>query len=605
MRRAYSLGFVLTPIPAVTLSLVLSLVGCEFHGEGRRPVLVIAVEGLGVEALSCDGDSANGEGNPGFNEFCQESIRFTHAYTPSSMSQSALASLLTGLYPFDHGVHHNGSEFLSARHLTLAEGALTRQYRTLFISGGPPIWRKSGLAQGFEVFDDSVDISPGHYYRPAREVFRLLTNWLDNDAAGQPFFAMVFLADLQFPQVPTYTDDGEVRETSLHGQTSELMESLSHLVNALKARKLWNSTHIVLVGLNGDPQSSRGPSPLSLHGAQTQVSLLIKPARKERDNVIYWAIDRNVSLVDVGLTMFDWLQLPGPKASLPELQPQSLNLALSTPEPRWDEDRLILVESAWPDWLEGAGVRRAVRMGKFLYVHDQKPLIYNTLTDRLESLPLKSNDPLWISVNGKILSLIPKAQFQPFRGMQRNWIETLEAAKDLWRTKGTPSGSAGGREPWAKWYMSHALTTRAWKEVKRLGQDMGDPVASYVAARHLGESLPVPRDACVRLVLPYRFERRPSPSDCEDERMRALFAWQSAKGEDDRQVALERFVRLTLQLKLDADIGRGNYLNDLRWDVDRELPEAPHPIDYLLTLKEFEGFTRKVTALIASKSLQL
>lgn len=578
-----------------------SLAGCELARDREPSILVIAVEGLGFESLSCDTDESEN-----LKAFCEESVRFSHAFTPSPLSQATMTSLLTGLYPLDHGVRHNGDNFLSARFRTLAEGGLTRNYHTLFVSGGPPIWRKSGLAQGFEVFDDTMDLGPGVYYRPAEEVVRLATRWIDEQDDGRPTLSVLFVADLQFPGIATKTSEGEVRELSRKAQLEEVVESLGGLVKWLKARRRWNSTHVVLLGLNSMPESSlKGEAAmLSVRSRATQVGLFIKPARKERDNVIQWAVDRNVSLVDVGHTMFEWLGLEPPAASLPELQPVSLNAALTQSEPNWDENRLVLTETAWPDWLEGAGVRWAIRQNQFLYIHDKKPLVFNTLTDRLENLPLKTTDPLWISLKGDVMALIAKAQSPAFRGMNAHWPEQLAVAHELWDEKRSDR-QPRGTESWAKWYLRDALGARRWREVKRLSQELGEPVGSFVAARHLGENLPMPRNPCVRLMLATKGDKKSFQSECEDERVLALFAWQSARNDEERNQAQERFLRLHGQAWMDQEIGRMNYLNDLRWDVDRQMPELPQAVDYLLTLKEFEPFAKKVSAFLNTKDARL
>ncbi|MBX3020832.1 MAG: sulfatase-like hydrolase/transferase [Bdellovibrionales bacterium] len=586
--------------PALILPALLWINGCEFNRDRKPSILVIAVEGLAFETLSCD--SEQGEPEVGLRAFCEEAVRFSHAYTPSTLSQASMSSLLTGLYPVDHGVRHNGNDFLSARFKTLGETALGKRYHTLFVSGGPPIWRKSGLAQGFEIFEDQVDITPGMYYRRAEDVFKIATNWIEHDTGGQPFLAVLFLADLQFPNVPTKTDEGEVREKSEAAQVEEVSESIGTLVRWLKQKRLWNSTNIVLVGLNSLSRSETDtePPPLSLRSDSTQVALFIKPARKERDNVIQWGVDRNVSLVDVGLTMFEWLGAEVPRSSLAEVQPQSLSSVLVKSEPKWEEDRLILSETAWPDWLEGGGVRWAVRQNQFLYIHDTRPLIFNTRTDRMESLRLKPSDPLWNSLNGDVLDLFRHAQTQPFKGMTPHWPEQLEVARELWRD-GTMTRKPKGAEAWSKWYLRQALSTRDWKSVKQLSQALGEPVGSYVAAKQLGENLPMPRNPCVRLVLSTKGDKKSQQSDCADEKVLALHAWQIAKSDDDRQSAQDRFTRLYVQTWMDQDIGRMNYLTDLRWDVFRELPEGPQLADYLLTLKEFEPFARKMSGLLNAK----
>lgn len=595
---------------AVYLSAVSSLFAflsaCDLPRENRPSVLVVAVEGLGFDKLSCDTDESAAEGPEAsaFEILCQESVRFSHAYSPSTMSQATLASVLTGLYPFDHGVRHNGADFLSARARTVAEGALNKGYRTLFVSGGAPIWRKSGLAQGFEIFEDNVDIAPGIYYRPANDVFRIASQWLETEVGGKPFVAVLYVADLQFPQVATRSKDGEWREKSTLGQLEEIDESLSDLFHWLRRRRRWHSTHIVLLGLNSIERHESDDIPsLSLKSASVQVALMIKPARRERDNIIQWGVDRNVSLVDVGYTLFELIGLEAPTTSLDQAKPESLAGALNQPEPNWTEDRLVLTETAWPDWIEGAGVRWAVRQNQFLYIHDKKPLIFNTLTDRLENYPLRVVDPLWTSLNAGVNELLAKARTPAFRGMQSHWLEQIRVGRNLWLNGQAPPHVKGG-EPWAKWVLARALASRDWREVRRLSQESGDPIGNYIAAKHLGENLPLPRSPCIRLFLATKGDTKAFQSECEDERLLALYAWTTAKGDEERMSAQERFLRVYSQDWLDREIGRANFLNDLRWDVDRSMPEAPPVIDYLLSLKEFEPYAKRLSATLAGKDLR-
>lgn len=602
MRRVVS-KVIMSYVMGLFLTFVLSLglSGCDLSRENRPSVLVIAVEGLGFENLSCDTESV------GLQPLCEESVRFSHAFAPSTMSQATMASLLTGLYPVDHGVHNNGADFLSAKFETLAEGALSKKYHTLFVSGGVPIWRKSGLAQGFEVFDDQVDISPGLYYRPAAEVVRTATHFLDHEVGGQPFLNVLFFADLQFPQVVTRTDEGEVRELSSSAQVDEVVESMGTLFRWLKAHKRWNNTNIVVVGLNSQPSTNemdREPTPLSLRSSSVQVSLFIKPARSERDNVIQWAVDRNVSLVDVGVTMFEWLGLKPPKTSLSELKPQSLVSVLHNPEPNWEEDRLILSETGWPDWLEGDGVRWALRQNQFLFINDKHPLIFNTLADRNETLSLRSSDPLWTSLNSEVLALLAKSRNVPFRGMQAHWPEQLRVARELFRD-GQMNRQPKGDEAWAKWYLRRAVIVGDWQLVKRLSKALGEPIGTYIAAKHLKEFMPMPRSPCLRLILATKGDRKKYQSECEDEKVLALHAWQAARNDDERQSAQDRFMRMYLQFWMDQEIGRLNYLSSLRWDVDRELPEGPQLVDYILSLKEFESFAKKAASNLNAKDARL
>jgi hypothetical protein len=591
-------------IRCLSVILILILMGCEFKHETQPSVLVIAVEGLSFESLSCDADETSERTQEGIRPFCEEAVRFSHAFAPSTMSQATMASLMTGLYPIDHGVHHNGGEFLSAHFRTLAEVALSKGYHTLFVSGGAPIWRKSGLAQGFEVFDDSVDIAPGTYYRSARDVIKTARSWIEHDSPSSPFLTVLFLSDLQFPQMTTYTREGEVREKSADAQIEEVAESVGSLVAWLKSRRQWHSTHVVLVGLNSvrHRENDNEPAPLSLKSSSVQVTLFIKPARKEKDNQIQWAVDRSVSLVDVGKTMFQWLGSEPSPGSIAAIEPESLAEAVTQSEPVWKDSRLILSETAWPDWLEGSGTRVAVRQNQFLYIPDRHPLIFNTLTDHMEVVPLRLNDPLWNSVNGEVMTLMKKINTTPWQGMNGHWQEQIEVARELWRGNQL-SRRPHGMESWEKWYLQRALNMHDWREVKRLAQENGEPVGTFVAARNLGEPVPIPHNPCVHLVLGTRGDRYSMQTECEDERILALHNWQSAKGEEERMAAQERFLRLYAMQRMDQEIGRLNFLNELRWDVDRGLPEAPQLLDYLLTLKELEPYNKKISSLFVNKDM--
>ncbi len=584
--------------------LVVGLVGCELRHETQPSVLVLAVEGLSFESLSCDADEISERTYEGIRPFCEEAVRFSHAFAPSTMSQASMASLMTGLYPLDHGVHHNGPEFLSAHFRTLAEVALTKGYHTAFVSGGAPIWRKSGLAQGFEVFDDSVEIAPGVYYRQARDVMRIARGWIEHESPNSPFLNVLFLSDLQFSQTTTYTSEGEVREKTADAQIEEVAESIGKMVSWLKSKRRWHSTNVVLVGLNSvrRRESESEPAPLSLKSPNVQVTLFIKPARKETDNVIQWAVDRSVSLVDVGRTMFQWLGAEPQASSVPELEVESLRAAVTQSAPLWKDNRLILSETAWPDWLEGSGTRWAIRQNQFLYIPDRKPLIFNTLTDHLEVVPLKLNDPLWNSVNGEVMSLMRQIKAAFWQGMNAHWQEQIEVARELWRVRQEPRRSRG-LESWGKWYLRRALSQRDWREVKRLAQEMSESIGVFVAARNMSEPVAIPHNACVRLVLGTRPDKSSNPAvECDDERIVALHNWQLAKSEEEKLAAQERFLRLYTIHQLDQEIGRLNFLNELRWDVDRGMPEAPQLLDYILTLKELEPYNKKASGLFANKN---
>src|SRR5690606_10347070 len=123
---------------------------CQWQSETKPSILVIAVDSLSSDFITCFDETESL--NSGFATLCSESVRFTHAFTTSTMSVAALSSVLTAQYPYETSVFNNGSNYLLNEFETIAEVAISKGYRTSLFSGGAPVFRKTGLGQGFEVF---------------------------------------------------------------------------------------------------------------------------------------------------------------------------------------------------------------------------------------------------------------------------------------------------------------------------------------------------------------------------------------------------------------------------------------------------------------------
>ena len=78
----------------------LALAACA--REGPRPnVLLITVDTLRADRLSAAGYAR--ATTPNLDRLAAEGLRFTRAGTPRAKTTPAIASLMTGLYPHDHG----------------------------------------------------------------------------------------------------------------------------------------------------------------------------------------------------------------------------------------------------------------------------------------------------------------------------------------------------------------------------------------------------------------------------------------------------------------------------------------------------------------------
>lgn len=552
--------------------LIVILVGLvQTSCETKRPpsVLIIAVDSLPFSLSLCSRDTD--ENKSGFSLLCHESIRFTHAMTPSTLSVPTLASLLTGLYPFEHGLRHNGSSGLSPRFTTVAEVAVRKGYRTGFFSGGAPVWRRTGLQQGFELFDDLVPFSSGMLFRPLSQSVDQFQEWLDEEIDSSSFMAVLYAPDLNFTDTVTETLSGERRGLSYESQLEEMEETLDDLIRFLKKKNRWDDTMVILVGLNGRESSPRDGEiePMNLHHENTQVSLFIKPPQKPRDEALRWTVDRNVSVADLGVTLMDFFGEPlPPKES--EFPLYSLLSGIHTAQPAWPEDRPILMESAWSEWQGLSSIRAAILRNQELIIYDQPPRTYNTLIDRFEMTPLPGQQ-----VDATLLSALRKNNFRSwpplgsalmktFTISPLNWLSPLKAStlhQELVRL--TEDRFIHPRA--LRWAAQSALEQKDWNLLKSLGQRMNKPEWEQVADRHLGKKVEF-SGPCLSLLQ----KKNPSNEDikkCPDELFTALIESLKAKRKDDRDKDFlrRRFQRLWEGAQIDLRILKANAALGLTW----------------------------------------
>lgn len=584
------------------------LASCSWQPEPRPSVLLIAVEQLGFDSLACGSDAMASREMAGFKLFCDEGARFTHAFTSSTMSQAAMATILTGLYPFEHLVRHNGPSYLSTKFPTVSRVAAGLGFRTGFFSGGPPIFRKSGLSQGFEWFDDFLSVDHKHLYRPAEETAEAFHLWLRREVSGEPFFAVLYFPDLQFPEVETVNDLGEPRERSYNGQLRELSDALLGLQADLRKLKVWDSTHVFLVGLNGysQPGLETEPGPTRLSSLQTQVALFIKPARKPRDSGLEWKIDKNVSLADLGVTLFDVLGKPQATQAIRSVESPfvtvSLKSVMKNPDADWASDRWIPVESAWSEWRGLGPPRVALRKDQFLLIYDQKLKIYNTLIDRMEAVPTPSIDPIYQSLKQASRPIFARLGAVPWQTKDTNAFRKIQLAQTLWRS---PQAFDEVKTKLARamqdmstdsqisaWGAELALEEEDWPELTILGQRSRQTSWQWVGQKNLKGSPSVGLEKCAKLLAFGRGGAR----DCDDAMFLQLIGWARESDASQKAQLQETFLRNYLQYRADQTIARMNWINSLSWDIPVDQPNGPNLSDLFLRVGENKKYLQQVKA---------
>lgn len=532
---------------------LLPITGCSWGTRNIPSVLVVAVEGLGFSRQTC-GEVSEKKENDGFVLVCRESTRFTHAFTPANLSQSALASLMTGLYPHETGVFHNGPQALSEEIVTVAELALSSGYRTAFFSGGPPIFHRSGLGQGFEVFEDSL--TRGQTYRSSQENLKAFKRWLNQESKPSPFFSVLYFNDLMFTDVTTFSQSGEVLPGSKLGRERQLSETLFELRNYLKQDRKWNSTWVFVVGLNALKATLTDGQidPVDLSSKSTQVTLLVKSPSRNADEGKEQTVDARVSLADVGETLFDLIgRAKPPPMSAKKVESFSLRPLIEGKKVTYFENRMIPQVAAWADWRDQGSQVASARQGNYLFINSKTPQFFNTLIDRFETNAISVNDPLWRTVAVELQKFLIDLEYLPATEIQQNYYELSDLEDQLFSIHNSLVDKAeeGAIElsPSLKrnkialnWVVGSLVQKNKWVELLEFAKANNYRALEILSAQHLNKTLSFAPKGCEAALLWRKKDyRKLSVQECSDSIFISLVDWILRQNGDPGSGILDNF----------------------------------------------------------------
>ncbi len=175
------------------------------HGAGPvippadRNVLLITIDTLRADALGLAGGAAE---TPNLDALARSGVAFDFAHAHAVVTLPSHASILTGLYPFAHGIRDNAGYRLAGGTTTLATFLKAHGYATGAFVGAFPLDARFGLGAGFDVYDDrypararASDLLMPE--RPGDQVVAAASRWISRQRGR--WFAWVHLFDPHAP----------------------------------------------------------------------------------------------------------------------------------------------------------------------------------------------------------------------------------------------------------------------------------------------------------------------------------------------------------------------------------------------------------------------
>jgi choline-sulfatase len=423
--------------------LVAAGVSCGRNGPERPQSLVLIV----IDTLRGDRLGTMGYPSavtPTLDSLAATGLLFRDAQTPAPLTLPATASLLTGRYPFHHGVRDNDRFVLGANEVTLAERFRRAGYRTEAVVASGVLASDRGLDQGFDRYDDAFR-GPYPVYtpslRPLADEFSRTRRRADvvTDHAlaalhrleGNRYFLLVHYFDVHMYYDPPPRFAAMHPGVPYDGEVSFVDHEIGRLLAEVRRSP---RTLVVVVADHGESQNEHGEPQhgFLLYQATLHVPFLVSgpgvPVGIERRDP--------VSLIDVEPTLARAFHLPSSK--LPR-DGRALSWAQAGPD-----SVPLYAETFHPLFTQGWSALRALREGRWKLIDGPKPELYDLSADPEELSP--RHDPAREEAMRRELSALTggestDAVVARARGGEDD--ERRELLQSLGYVSGTPDTSVG------------------------------------------------------------------------------------------------------------------------------------------------------------------
>ncbi|MEA2240284.1 MAG: hypothetical protein QOC81_5008 [Thermoanaerobaculia bacterium] len=278
------------------------------------PVILISIDTLRSDHLPAYG--YKGVATPNIDALRSDSILYERAYSHVPLTLPSHISILTGMLPADSGIRDNVGNRLSESIPTLSELLKKNGYATGAAVSAFVLRRETGVARGFDFFDDStksvnMGLALGRIQRTGGDTLKALQPWLDKQG-GRPFFLFLHLYDPHTPYEPPEPYFSKYPE-HYDGEIAYSDSIVGKLIDDLKRKDLYDESLIILLSDHGEGLNEHGEEEhgMFLYREALQVPLIVKLPKSRRAGT---SVKVPVQLVDVFTTILERTATPPPKS---------------------------------------------------------------------------------------------------------------------------------------------------------------------------------------------------------------------------------------------------------------------------------------------------
>ncbi len=390
--------------------------------NAERNILFVTIDTLRADALGAYGGRAT---TPNVDQLATHGARFDFAHSHAVVTLVSHASMLTGRYPYEHGIRDNTGYRLSPTQPTIATLLKSHGFATGAFIGGYPLDHQFGLNVGFDIYDDHFTSTTGpeanDRERRADAVVASALEWIRKQPSK--WLAWVHVYDPHAPYQPPAEWAAKFPSDPYLGEVSWTDSALGPLFAAMQSQP--RPTLVVVTGDHGESLGEHGELTHSLFAYEPTLHVpLIVATLNPGESVPSTTgvtIDSPVRHVDLLPTLLDSAGLQ-PDAGLPGVSLRDVIANGRAQErPSYFEAMSATVTRGWAPL-------RGVLVGRDKYIDLPIPELYDLKADPREASNVVNQQMDRARVMYETLKLFNIAP--PARAQQES-SETLERLRSL------------------------------------------------------------------------------------------------------------------------------------------------------------------------------
>ena len=273
--------------------------------DPEQNILLVTIDTLRADALSAYGGPAQ---TPNIDRLASHGARFTFAHAHTVVTLPSHTSILSGLFPYQHGIRDNSGFRVKPGTPTIATRLKPHGFATGAFVGGFPLTKRFGLTPGFDVYDDQMPETRGaiEISMPERRADLVVSRavaWIGKQ--NGKFFAWVHVYDPHSPYRPPQDYLGRYAQQPYYGEVAFVDAALGPLFDRLAS--LSRPTLVIVTADHGESLGEHGELTHGMFAYEPtlHVPLIIARVTPQGTDATGAVIDAPVRHVDLVPTVLD------------------------------------------------------------------------------------------------------------------------------------------------------------------------------------------------------------------------------------------------------------------------------------------------------------